>query len=239
MFLVEALPSADSTVLAGPEGRHAARVRRMAPGQQVVLSDGTGGLARCAVTAVAGPTLELAVRDRSYVAAPALRLVVVQALVKADRGELAVELMTELGVDELIPWSAARSVTRWEGERGDKALRRWRSSAREAAKQSRRAWLPQVAPLHDATAVEVRLRSATIALVLHETAQQPLAELPLPAGGDVVLVVGPEGGISPEELDAFTAAGGLPCRLGPGVLRTSTAGAAALAALSVRLGRWS
>ncbi len=239
VFLVEALPAAGTAVLAGPEGRHAARVRRVAPGEQILLSDGAGGLARCSVTAVSGPSLELAVHDRSYVAQAVPRLVVVQGLAKGDRGERAIELMTELGVDEVIPWSAARSVTRWQGERGEKALRRWESTAREAAKQSRRPWLPRIAQLHDADAVVKRLCAAAAALALHQPAPQRLSQVPLPVAGDVVLVVGPEGGISPEELEAFSAAGALPCRLGPGMLRTSTAGAAALAALSVRLGRWS
>jgi 16S rRNA (uracil1498-N3)-methyltransferase len=238
VFLVEELPAADTVVLAGPEGHHAARVRRMAPGQHLLLSDGAGGLARCEVSRVAGGVLDLAVRERSYVAPVVPRLVVVQALAKGDRGELAVELMTELGVDEVIPWSAGRSVDRWEGQRGDRALGRWRSTARAAAKQSRRAWLPQVAALHDTAAVAERLRAASAALILHQPAGLALAETPVPVGGDVIVVVGPEGGLAPEEIESFTAVGGRPCRLGPAVLRTSTAGAAALTVLSVRLGRW-
>ncbi len=239
VFLVEELPTADTTVLAGPEGRHAARVRRMEPGQRITLSDGAGGLARCTVNSVADATLGLVVHERSFVELGEPQLVVVQALAKGERGELAVELMTELGVDAVIPWSAGRSITQWHSERGDKARRRWVSTAREASKQSRRAWLPVIAGLHDTAAVAARLGAASAAVILHHAAALPLSEVPLPAGGEVVLVVGPEGGLSPDELDAFTAAGGLPCRLGPTVLRTSTAGAAALAALSVRLGRWS
>jgi 16S rRNA (uracil1498-N3)-methyltransferase len=239
VFLVEGLPAGESTVLTGSEGHHAARVRRIAPGEQVVLSDGAGGLARCTVRAVAGAGLDLAVVERTYSAPPAPRLVVVQALAKGERGELAVELMTEMGVDEVVPWSAGRSIAHWQGDRGEKALLRWRSTAREAAKQSRRAWLPRVAALSGTAGVANRLSAASAALVLHQPAEVRLAAVPLPADGDVVLVVGPEGGISPDELDAFTAAGGVPCRLGPSVLRTSTAGAAALAAVSLRLGRWS
>lgn len=239
VFLVDELPAADTTVLAGSEGRHAARVRRMEPGQQVVLSDGAGGLARCTVNSVADATLALVVHERSYVERGEPRLVVVQALAKGERGELAVELMTELGVDEVIPWSAGRSITQWHAERGEKARRRWESTAREAAKQSRRAWLPLIAPLQSTASVATRVRAASAALILQHGAALPLVEVPLPADGDVLLVVGPEGGLAPDELDAFTAAGGVPCRLGPTVLRTSTAGAAALAALSLRLGRWS
>ena len=168
---------------------------------------------------------------------PDPRLVVVQALPKGDRAELAVETMTELGVDEIVPWSAARSITRWDGPRGQKALDRWRRTAREAAKQSRRAWVPAVAELAGTAAVVERLAGAA-ALVLHEAATATLAGADLPTSGELIVVVGPEGGISDDELDRFAAAGATPVRLGDPVLRTSTAGAAALAALSLRLGRW-
>ncbi len=202
------------------------------------LSDGAGGLARCTVVAVAGGSLELQVDVLTRVPAADPRLVVVQALAKGDRGELAVELMTELGVDEVVPWAAGRSVVQWRGERGARGLQRWRSAAREAAKQSRRPWLPQISAPCDAAGVAARLRMATRALVLHEAADAALSGVEVPPAGEIVLVVGPEGGITPDELETFAAAGGLACRLGPNVLRTSTSGAAALAALSVRIGRW-
>jgi 16S rRNA (uracil1498-N3)-methyltransferase len=162
---------------------------------------------------------------------------VVQALAKGDRAELAVELLTELGADEIVPWAAARSITQWRDERGAKALLRWRSTAREATKQSRRAWVPTVAECAGTAAIVALLETAP-GLVLHEQASDSLARCELPEDGSLVLVVGPEGGITPEELAAFIAAGARPARLGDQVLRTSTAGAAALAALSVRLGRW-
>jgi 16S rRNA (uracil1498-N3)-methyltransferase len=238
VFLVDALPAGGETVLGGAEGHHAAAVRRLRPGQAVRLADGAGGLADCTVVGPADGGLRLAVAAVRRLSPPAPRFVLVQALAKGDRGELAVELATELGVDEVLPWAAARSVTRWEGARGERALARWRSTAREAAKQSRRAWVPVVGePLttrHVADRIE---RSA--ALVLHEAAAEPLTAAPLPAAGDLVLVVGPEGGLDPAELAAFSAAGARPVRLGEPVLRTSTAGAAALAVLSARTGRWS
>ena len=238
VFLVEALPDGDTAVLAGPEGRHAARVRRITAGERVDLTDGGGGVAHCIVREVGGDRLELSVRDRRYDPPPVPRLVVVQALVKGERGELAVELMTELGVDEVVPWAAARSIAVWRGDRAGKGLDRWRSAARAAAKQSRRAWLPDVLPLCGTADVAERLRAATTAIVLDADAGQPLSTLTLPRDGEIVVVVGPEGGITPDELATFTAAGAIPCRLGPTVLRTSTAGAAALAAVSARVGRW-
>jgi 16S rRNA (uracil1498-N3)-methyltransferase len=164
--------------------------------------------------------------------------VLVQALAKGERGELAVELAVELGVDEVVPWAAARSVVRWEGARGQRSLERWRSTARAAAKQSRRAWLPSVSEPASTREVAGLVAAAAGALVLHEAAAVPLGSVPLPDRGDLVLVVGPEGGLDAVELAAFADAGATTVRLGSPVLRTSTAGAAALAALSLRTGRW-
>jgi 16S rRNA (uracil1498-N3)-methyltransferase len=162
----------------------------------------------------------------------------VQALPKGERAELAVEVMTELGVDEIVPWSASRSVTQWHGSRGDKALDKWRRTAREAAKQSRRPWVPTVAPLASTAEVAALIRAAAGTLVLHESASIPLVGAELPVEGDLLVVVGPEGGVAEDELTRFAIAGAVAVRMGEPVLRTSTAGAAALAALSVRLGRW-
>jgi 16S rRNA (uracil1498-N3)-methyltransferase len=225
-------------VLSGPEGHHAARVRRVQVGERVDVVDGRGTRAECVVAAVGRDTVELTVDRRAVEPLPDLRLVLVQALAKGDRGELAVELATEVGVDEILPWSAERSVVKWEGDRGAKVLSRWRSTAREAGKQSRRSWLPTVQePLTTAQLVE-RITTAAATLVLHESAEQPLAACPLPAAGDLLLVVGPEGGITDRELATLSAAGGIAVRLGPSVLRTSTAGAAAVAVVSALTSRW-
>jgi 16S rRNA (uracil1498-N3)-methyltransferase len=172
---------------------------------------------------------------RRAVAPPDPRITVVQALAKGERGELAAATMTEVGVDEIVPWPAARCVVRWKD---DRPLVRWRATVREAVKQSRRAWLPVVAAPARTAEVQRRLGAAAAAFVLHEAASVPASDVPLPASGEIVLVVGPEGGIDAAELAAFEAAGAVAVRLGDAVLRTSTAGAAAVAALSVRLGRW-
>jgi 16S rRNA (uracil1498-N3)-methyltransferase len=237
LFLLDPLPDGRRVTLLGDEGRHAARVRRLRVGEDVLLGDGRGTVLSCVVAAVLPAGLELDVRARHSEPVPAVRLVVAQALPKGERAELAVETMTELGVDEIVPWAAARSVVHWHGERGDRALARWRRVAQEAAKQSRRARVPVVAALADTDEIARRLGAAA-GLVLSEDAPARLATCPLPGSGDLVLVVGPEGGIAAEELAAFTAAGAAAVRLGTPVLRTSTAGPAALAALSVRLGRW-
>ncbi|MEQ3554722.1 16S rRNA (uracil(1498)-N(3))-methyltransferase [Pseudonocardia nematodicida] len=241
LFLVDALPAAGAeAVLDGPEGRHAATVRRLRPGEELVLSDGRGGVAHASVVAAAGrDALSVRVASVETVPAPAVRVVVAQALVKGDRGELAVETATEAGADGFVPWRAARCVARWDdGPRGAKALERWRSSVREAAKQARRPWQPEVAAPLSTPQLARRVAEADTALVLHESARTGLADVDLPAAGEVLLAVGPEGGVDDGELAALTAAGAVPVRLGPEVLRASTAACVALGALAVRTGRW-
>lgn len=224
--------------LDGPEGRHAALVRRLTPGERIDLCDGAGVVAECVVSVAHKERLDLDVQAVRSDPAPAPRVVVVQALPKGDRGETAVETMTEIGVDEIVPWAAARSIVVWKGERGEKALGKWRATVREAAKQSRRAWWPTVAPLATTAQVAELLAGATQAVVLHEDAETPLAGLAVPASGDVVLVIGPEGSITPQELAAFEAAGARAYKMGPTVLRTSTAGTAAATLVLAKSGRW-
>ena len=235
VFLADDL-TADRVDLSGPEGRHAAVVRRLRVGEAVDLVDGRGTRAICVIVAVAKDGITCDVQQRSTEPPPALRIVLVQALAKGDRGELAVELATEVGIDVIVPWSASRCVVKWEGERGAKALVRWRSTAREAGKQSRRAHHPEVTELVGTTEVVALLRQAALGLVLHESAAVGLADLSVPTAGDVVLVVGPEGGLSDQELALFEP--GTVVRLGPSVLRTSTAGAVAAAVISARSARW-
>lgn len=192
------------------------------------------------VSAVHGKdALDVAVAEVRDEPQPSPRIVVVQALPKGDRGEVAVETMTEVGVDVVIPWAASRCITQWKGERGAKALAKWRATAREAGKQSRRLRFPEVRELMTTRQLAPLLAQAALAAVLHEEGAEPLAAAALPPGGDIVLVVGPEGGVAPEELAAFAEAGARPYRLGPSVLRTSTAGVAAGALLLGRTGRWS
>jgi 16S rRNA (uracil1498-N3)-methyltransferase len=237
VFLVDGLPAGDTGVLDGPEGHHAASVRRLRVGEELVLADGRGGRARCGIEAVEKDTLRLRVLERTHVEQPRPRVVVAQALVKGDRGELAVELATEAGVDAIVPWRAARCVARWdEGPRGAKALAKWRSTAREAAKQSRRAWVPEVAEPVGTAELAALVGQAAKAMVLHESATGRLADLP--TDGDLLLVVGPEGGISDEELAVLTDAGAVAVRLGPSVLRASTAAAVALGAIGALSTRW-
>jgi 16S rRNA (uracil1498-N3)-methyltransferase len=237
-FLVDAVPAAGQFRLTGPEGRHAAAVRRLRVGEALVLTDGRGRRAAGTVLEVGRGELTVEVGTAQLVDRPAVRVTLVQALPKGDRGELAVELATEAGVDEIVPWAASRCVARWTADRADRGHDRWQNAAREAAKQSRRSYVPVVHDLASTGVVAARIREAAGAVVLHEAAERRLTEIPLPAAGELLLVVGPEGGVADDELLGFTAAGAAAVRLGPEVLRTSTAGAVALGALGVLTGRW-
>lgn len=237
LFLVDELPPGPHFTLTGPDGHHAADVQRLRTGEELVLGDGRGGVMKAEVRGVHRGSVDLVLGERTFQPAYDPRLVVVQGIPKGDRGELAVQAMTEVGVDEIIPWAAARSVARWRGDRGVRSRDKWVSTAREAAKQARRAWLPVIGGDPDSTTTQVagRIRGAT-AFVLHEEATDRLTTAELPGSGDIVLIIGPEGGVADTELAAFERA--RPVRLGNEILRTSTAGVAALALLAARLQRW-
>jgi len=237
LFLVDVLPPSGAVTLDGPEGHHAAAVQRLQVGERLLVGDGRGNTASALVTAVGKTGLTATIENHWYVEPPAPRLVVAQGIPKGERGELAVQAMTEVGVDEIIPWAASRCVTVWRGDRGAKARGKWVATAREAAKQARRSWLPVIAEPAASTAALTE-RGADAVLVLHEGADTPLSSAALPGHGEILVVVGPEGGIADAEVDALAAAGAVPVRLGSNVLRTSTAGVAALAVLATRLGRW-
>jgi len=237
----------DHYVLDGPEGRHAGVVQRRRTGERIDVVDGAGVRARCVVADVDGPRVTLGVQEVVVEEADSVEVVLVQALAKGDRDELAIEAATELGVDAVVPWQAERSVVVWRGDRAEKSLAHWVATVRAATKQARRATLPEVRRPVDGRALAATVRAVLdaggAAVVLHEDAAVPLAAVPVPGpGGDVprsvLVVVGPEGGISDREVEALTGAGAVLARLGPHVLRTSTAGPVAVASLSERLGRW-
>lgn len=238
-FLVESSSGAnigDTVSLTGAEGKHAAVVRRVRVGESVTLGDGSGVWLEALVTDVSASRVDVEITGRTEADTPEVRLVLVQALAKGDRDELAVQTACELGVDEVVPWQAARSISRWDGPKAVKGRERWATIVREAAKQAHRAWVPQVsAPL--TTAQLIARAEGQRMLVLDPTATVRLSSVAAD-NRDIVLVVGPEGGISPEELQKFEAAGAERVLLGNTVLRTSTAGPAAIAVLSAALGRW-
>jgi 16S rRNA (uracil1498-N3)-methyltransferase len=241
LYLDESLDLADvapgSVVrLSGDEARHAVTVSRVRAGERIAIGDGRGILVHGVVASTGPRELALEADDIIVEEPPATRITLVQALAKGDRDELAVQAATELGVDAIVPWAAARSVSRWEGPKAEKGRQRWVAIVREAVKQSIRSWLPPVAPVTATAGLPAALEGCRM-LLLQPTATAALTELE-PDGRDLALVVGPEGGIAPAELERLIAAGAEPVRLGASVLRTSTAGPAAIAVLNSTLGRW-
>lgn len=238
---VLAIATAGTVVrLDGVEGRHAATVRRLGVGEPLTLVDGEGTRATGTVDAVVDRSeLDVRIVELGHEPPPQPRFVVVQALPKGDRGELAVELLTEVGVDEIVPWSATNCVAQWRGDRLDRGRRRWLDAAQAAGKQARRARFPVIAEVATTAAVVQRLRGAALGLLLHEEAGTPLAAVAAPNAGEIVIIVGPEGGVTEAERRAFADAGVHEVRLGPTVLRTSTAGLAAVSALMAPSARWS
>ena len=238
VFLVDAgTLHLDSTRVAieGDEGRHAATVRRLRLGETVDVCDGAGLRATGRISDVARTSVTVDVDSVIQEEPDAVTLIVVQAIAKGDRAEMAIEMATELGAAVIVPWQAQHSVATWTP---GKSLDRWRRSVREAAKQSRRAFVPEVRDVHDTASVCTLLKSCDVALGLHEAATVHLADIQLPAQGSVAIVVGPEGGVSAQEVDLMAAAGARVVRMGSHVLRTSTAAAAALAALSIQTPAW-
>jgi 16S rRNA (uracil1498-N3)-methyltransferase len=237
LFYVDALPAVGELVtVSGDEGFHAATVRRIRPGEQLMIGDGAGELAWCEVVEADRAALRARVLNRSIVAAASPTVTIVQALPKAERSELAIELATEAGADGFIAWQAARCVARWDGPKADKGLRRWRAVARSAARQSRRAQIPAVTgPV--STVELTALIGTRAALVLQESATEVISAKHVQYDS-LLVVVGPEGGITDQELATLKSAGAVSVRLGPTVLRTSTAAAVALGALGVLTPRW-
>ncbi|CAN5502991.1 16S rRNA (uracil(1498)-N(3))-methyltransferase [Microbacterium sp.] len=229
----------DAVALTGDEAHHAAAVRRVRVGEEVTVGDGRGLWLTGECEAASPREVIVRITDRTETPVPTRRIVLAQALAKGDRDELAVQAATELGVDEIIPWQAARSVSRWDAAKAEKGRARWASIVREAAKQAHRAWIPEVMPLETTAALAGR-SAASLVVVLEPTSSQRVTDLGVDPSDlrDLVLVVGPEGGIAPEELAAFERSGAKVARLGDTVLRTSTAGPAALSVLSAALHRW-
>lgn len=228
----------DTVTLTGSEAKHAATVSRIRVGETIRVSNGRGLIVTGEVRTATPSAVELRVEAVQTQPAAQPPLWLVQALAKGDRDELAIQAATELGVDRVIPWAAARSISRWDAAKAIKGRDRWQTIVDEAAKQSLRAWTPSVSPLHDTAELEaIAAQPDVLMLVCVPGAESALASLDLD-DRTVCLVVGPEGGLEPREIERLVTAGAEPVRLGPEVLRTSTAGPAALAVLAARLGRW-
>ncbi len=231
LFYVDDVARTGSVIISGDDARHAFSAMRIHAGEPVLVGDGRGTLAHCTVQRADRSQILLAV-DEVHDVLPSREVTVVQAVPKGERADLAVELLTEAGVSGIVPWQSARTVADWRGKHAAKR-QRWERVARAAAKQSRRSWLPQI---HEYAVGLPPVRGTT--LLLHEDAADSLFGLDLPAG-PLTLVVGPEGGLAPEEVAGLVDAGARAVRMGPEILRTSTAGAAAcvwIRGLEMRLG---
>jgi len=233
------LPSiGQSIILDGPEGKHAVGVRRLRVGEGIQLANGHGVRVVGQVTEVMANQLLLTASEVEVEAMPDPGITLVQALAKGDRDEMAVQAGTELGITAVVPWQADRSISRWEGPKIGKGVARWQQIANEASKQALRAFNPEVAePVTTKQLAGIVANFAKV-LVLDPTATQRLSEVELPTSGQIAVVVGPEGGIDDHELELLAAAGAIRVRLGESILRTSTAGMAAIAVIEARLGRW-
>lgn len=238
VFFGDLPDGAEVVELAGEEGAHAVRARRMRVGERLRIADMQGKYADCEIVDIDGRSLRARVTARGVDAEPVPRIVVAQALPKGERGTLAVEMMTESGVDEIIPWQAVNCVSRWaDAQKAEKGRRKWLATAREAAKQSRRSRVPVISDAVDTRGLAQRI-AGSATLVLHESSSTPVATADLAGADEIVIVVGPEGGIAPEEIETLAGAGGQPVRLGPDVLRTSTAGLVGLSWVAAHVGRW-
>jgi 16S rRNA (uracil1498-N3)-methyltransferase len=233
--LPDPLPAAGTAVvLDGPEGRHAATVRRIRTGERVIIADGTGRGIAGPVTEADKASITVEVQQTMITPEPDLKITVAQALAKGDRSDIALEMITELGATKIIPWQSTRSIVRWSGDRADKSLAKWQATVREATKQSRRLRIPVVDQVASTKHLATKIDDHDLTLVLHEEATIRLPEVALPQRGRIMIIVGPEGGIAPEELELLVAAGGRPVLISDGVLRTSTAAAVAMAAILLR-----
>ena len=226
----------DQVALPSPEARHAAAALRMTTGEVLLVADGQGHRAQGQII-VEGNQVTVNVTSVEVIRRPNPTFTVVQALTKGDHGELAIDLMTQVGVDRIIPWSASRSIVQWKGDRANKSLTKWQLAAKAATKQSRQAWSPQISDAMSTQEIRALMSQFSATFVLHESSTNPLASVDLPSSGEICLIVGPEGGISEEEVSAFQDAGAQIASLGDSVLRASLAGAIGVGVLSTRL-RW-
>lgn len=227
----------DVLSLAGEEGHHAAVVRRIRVGEVVVLADGAGHGVRGEVVEVTKKGLSVRVDEVLATPEPAVGWVLAQALAKGGHDEQAIDMVTQAGVTAVVPWQSDRAIVRWSGEKAVKGAEKWRRTVREAAKQSRRLRVPHVHDVVDTAGLTRLVAEADAAYVLHESADRWLAQMPVPDHGRVLLIVGPEGGIAPGELDALVAAGATAVLVSDGVLRASAAGIVGLAQAQGLVGR--
>lgn len=237
LFIVESIPDNGELLIEGDEAHHMITVARIKAGEEVELTDGSGRRALVEVIQSNKRSCTVRIIQVRQIPAPSSRLVVVQALTKSDRARETIELLTEGGVEEIIPWKASRSIGSWPA--GKDSLSKWQQWAREATKQSRRSWIPVVSELHDAAQVSERIAHSKLSLLFHESGGAPISQLASGAAPkEILLIIGPEGGITPEEVELFQVSGAKAVMMGEPILRSAHAGLAALAAVQTGFGIW-
>ena len=237
LFIVEKLPNSGEVEITGDEARHAISAVRVKVNEMIALTDGHGARATAEVLVVDRKSLHLRIIDRKFHEPSAIKLSVLQALTKGDRARETIELLTEAGVDQIFPWAAARSIGHWKDSHDSRS--KWQTWAREATKQSRRSWIPDVATLQSQESITERFADFDLVLLFHESAGEKLSSvLKEKKVQSVLLIIGPEGGITEDEINHFLAAGALSVSMGEPIFRSAHAGAAALAAVQTSLGIW-
>ena len=229
----------EAVTLGGSEGKHAVNVRRMRVGEGIQLSDGKGMRVRGEVSSLGNSSLTVSIDSVVHETKPDMKLTIVQALAKGDRDELSIQAATELGCWAVVPWQAERSISKWEGAKIAKSVERWQTIVSEAAKQSLRVFEPVVAQPVGTKQLVANVKNYDLVLVLDPTSDIGLGNIDLSENQKTVaIIVGPEGGISELELEALEDSGAVRVHLGAPILRTSTAGVAAIAVLQAKLGLW-
>jgi len=233
LFFVEDLPTQIGQIYEfdNEDANHAVRVLRMAAGETFMLADGSGAWSQVKAFAIKKKSMEVEVMASGFQEALPTTITVVQALPKSDRAKEAIELLTEAGVDRIVPWAASRSI----GKASDK----FAITAREASKQSRRLRIPEVTDIATTEQICEAIKLSDLAIAFHESSEVKLSNCVSSHNvAHLLIIIGPEGGITSRELDQFKEAGAKIALMGRPVLRSAHAGIAAVAAVSALLKVW-
>jgi 16S rRNA (uracil1498-N3)-methyltransferase len=218
----------------GDEAHHGVNVLRLKQSEQVKISDGVGNWGIGKVNQLSKKSFTVEISDRGFEPAPKQQVIVVQAILKNDANKEAVDFLTQVGADEIIPWQSQHSI----GKIDVKSLSKWQTVARESSRQSRRVRIPVITNTHSTESLISKIQDLENIFVLHESAENRLSQIEINQEADVFLIVGPEGGLSEFEVNTFMAAGAKVVRLGESVLRAANAGAAATSVVMSRTGKW-
>ena len=235
LFFSDQISTGQRQVLENDEAHHAIKVLRLNTGEVIKISDGVGNWVSGPIVEIAKKELFISITERGEIQAAKPELVLVQAITKSDRNKEMLELAVEAGVDRIIPWQSERSISKWQSDSEQK----WQVGIKQSCKQARQVKLPQLMQVMSTTEVIKSISEGGFGIVFHEEASTKFSDLTIPnSQSSVYLVIGPEGGISEQELLSFQNIGSKVVRLGDTVLRSAHAGFAALSAVQTKLGRW-